>query len=126
MAGALGAIGAVCIIFAFRAGGLPTYVMPIVFGGAPVINVLTTMALHPPKTRREPAVLRRCADGGGRRGHGALLPASGLKPVTGTRRPYRHRYRYRIPCPYFFPTAHSQPAVRRKSWPSLIATELSV
>src|SRR3954467_7216732 len=28
--GALGAIGAVCIIFAFRAGGLPTYVMPVV------------------------------------------------------------------------------------------------
>ncbi len=54
MAGALGAIGAVCIIFAFRAGGLPTYVMPIVFGGAPVINVLMTMALHPPKTAVNP------------------------------------------------------------------------
>jgi drug/metabolite transporter (DMT)-like permease len=49
LAGALGAIGAVCIIFAFRAGGLPTYVMPVVFGGAPVINVLTTMLMHPPK-----------------------------------------------------------------------------
>ena len=48
-AGALGAIGAVCIIFAFRSGGLPNYVMPIVFGGAPLINVLVTMALHPPK-----------------------------------------------------------------------------
>ena len=54
LAGALGAIGAVCIIFAFRAGGLPTYVMPIVFGGAPVINVLTTMALHPPKSSISP------------------------------------------------------------------------
>ena len=54
LAGALGAIGAVCIIFAFRAGGLPTYVMPIVFGGAPVINVLTTMALHPPKSAVNP------------------------------------------------------------------------
>ena len=48
-AGALGAIGAVCIIYAFKSGGLPNYVMPIVFGGAPLINVLVTMALHPPK-----------------------------------------------------------------------------
>ena len=54
LGGALGAAGAVCIIFAFRAGGLPTYVMPIVFGGAPVINVLTTMALHPPKSAVNP------------------------------------------------------------------------
>ncbi|MGH9833345.1 MAG: hypothetical protein ACREBD_08560 [Blastocatellia bacterium] len=53
-AGALGAIGAVCIILAFKAGGLPTYVMPLVFGGAPVINVFVTMALHPPKTTPNP------------------------------------------------------------------------
>ena len=53
-AGALGAIGAVCIIFAFRSGGLPNYVMPIVFGGAPLINVLVTMALHPPKVTPNP------------------------------------------------------------------------
>lgn len=49
IAGALGAIGAACIIWAFRNGGLPVYVMPLVFGGAPVINVLLTMAIHPPK-----------------------------------------------------------------------------
>ncbi len=54
LAGALGAIGAVFIIFAFRAGGLPTYVMPIVFGGAPIINVLTTIAIHPPKSSINP------------------------------------------------------------------------
>jgi hypothetical protein len=53
-AGALGAIGAVCIILAFRNGGLPNYVMPLVFGGAPVINVFVTMALHPPKTSPNP------------------------------------------------------------------------
>ena len=52
--GALGAIGAVCIIYAFRAGGLPAYVMPIVFGGAPVVNVLLSMATHPPKTAPNP------------------------------------------------------------------------
>ena len=54
IAGALGAIGAACIIWAFRNGGLPTYVMPLVFGGAPVINVLLTMVIHPPKTAINP------------------------------------------------------------------------
>ncbi|MGH9943959.1 MAG: hypothetical protein ACRD9R_16565, partial [Pyrinomonadaceae bacterium] len=53
-AGTLGAIGAVCIIFAFRSGGLPTYVMPLVFAGAPVVNVLFSMWLHPPKTAPNP------------------------------------------------------------------------
>jgi hypothetical protein len=53
-AGALGALGAVCIIWAFRTGGLPTYVMPLVFGGAPLINVLVSMALHPPKAAPNP------------------------------------------------------------------------
>jgi len=54
IAGALGAIGAVCIIFAFRSGGLPTYVMPLVFAGAPVVNVLYSMWQHPPKTSPNP------------------------------------------------------------------------
>ena len=48
VAGALGALGAVCIIYAFRSGGSPAIVMPIVFGVAPLINVLVTMAIHPP------------------------------------------------------------------------------
>jgi uncharacterized membrane protein len=52
--GALGALGAVCIIFAFRNGGVPNYVMPIVFGGAPLINVMMTMAMHPPKDKPNP------------------------------------------------------------------------
>lgn len=54
LAGGLGALGAVFIIYAFRAGGLPAYVMPIVFGGAPMINVLFTMYLHPPKVPPNP------------------------------------------------------------------------
>src|SRR5262245_12554476 len=37
IAGALGAAGAACIIWAFKAGGLPLYVMPLVFGGAPLV-----------------------------------------------------------------------------------------
>ena len=54
MAGALGAIGAACIIWAFRAGGLPVIVMPLVFGGAPVVNVLLSMVMHPPKAAPNP------------------------------------------------------------------------
>ena len=54
VAGALGAAGAACIIWAFRSGGLPFYVMPLVFGGAPIINVLIAMTLHPPKDAVNP------------------------------------------------------------------------
>jgi hypothetical protein len=54
VAGALGAIGAACIIWAFRTGGLPVYVMPLVFGGAPIVNVLLSMVMHPPKTAPSP------------------------------------------------------------------------
>jgi len=52
--GALGALGAVCIILAFKSGGLPTYVMPLVFAGAPLVNVLFSMWLHPPKESPNP------------------------------------------------------------------------
>jgi hypothetical protein len=54
VAGALGAIGAVCIIGAFRAGGLPTYVMPLVFAGAPLVNVVVTIWTHPPRHAPNP------------------------------------------------------------------------
>jgi hypothetical protein len=54
IAGLLGAIGAACIIWSFRNGGIPLYVMPLVFGGAPIINVLYSMAVHPPKTAPNP------------------------------------------------------------------------
>jgi hypothetical protein len=54
VAGALGAAGAACIIYAFRTGGLPLYVMPLVFGGAPIVNVLVSMAIHPPKAAINP------------------------------------------------------------------------
>ena len=52
--GALGAAGAICIIYAFKSGGLPTYVMPLVFAGAPLVNVLYSMWQHPPKTSPNP------------------------------------------------------------------------
>ena len=54
IAGILGAAGAVFIIYSFRTGGLPLYVMPLVFGGAPIINVLYSMVLHPPKNAPNP------------------------------------------------------------------------
>lgn len=43
--GALGAVGALGIILAFKFGGRPIYVMPLVFGGAPVINAFLTIYL---------------------------------------------------------------------------------
>jgi len=54
VAGILGAVGAVCIIYAFRAGGSPAYVMPLVFASAPLVNVLFSMYLHPPKIAPSP------------------------------------------------------------------------
>jgi hypothetical protein len=42
LAGAAGAIGALGIIMAFNFGGKPVYVMPLVFGGAPVVATLTS------------------------------------------------------------------------------------
>jgi hypothetical protein len=54
VAGALGAAGAACIIYSFRFGGLPVYVMPLVFGGAPIVNVLVAMVIHPPKQPLSP------------------------------------------------------------------------
>ena len=42
-AGAAGAIGALGVVFALSSGGKPIYVMPLVFGGAPIINVLMSM-----------------------------------------------------------------------------------
>jgi hypothetical protein len=54
IAGILGAAGAVCIIYSFRYGGLPYYVMPLVFGGAPIVNVLVSSIIHPPKAAINP------------------------------------------------------------------------
>ncbi|HVT28595.1 MAG TPA: hypothetical protein VHE81_11330, partial [Lacipirellulaceae bacterium] len=44
LGGAFGAIGALGIIIAFKSGGRPVYVMPLVFGGAPVINTLVAVS----------------------------------------------------------------------------------
>jgi uncharacterized membrane protein len=54
LGGTLGALGAVCIIYALKNGGLPVYVMPLVFAGAPIVNALVSMAIHPPHQRPHP------------------------------------------------------------------------
>src|SRR5262245_35777699 len=42
-AGTAGAVGALGVILAMTNGGSPIYVMPLVFGGAPVVNTLVSM-----------------------------------------------------------------------------------
>jgi len=43
LAGAAGAFGALGLILAFNFGGKPVFVMPLVFGGAPVVNTFVKM-----------------------------------------------------------------------------------
>ena len=52
--GILGAIGALGIIYAFHTGGKPIYVMPLVFVGAPIMNVIVSTIQHPPKSAPSP------------------------------------------------------------------------
>jgi hypothetical protein len=51
LAGVVTAVGALCVILALTNRGNPIYVMPLVFGGAPVVNTLVTMWTS--KTHRE-------------------------------------------------------------------------
>jgi hypothetical protein len=46
LAGTAGALGALGVILALRFGGKPIYVMPLVFGGAPVVNTLLTALMN--------------------------------------------------------------------------------
>ena len=49
-AGGLGAVGAFGVLMALGAkGSTPTAVMSIVFAGAPVVNALAAMFMHPPE-----------------------------------------------------------------------------
>ena len=55
IAGAAGAVGAFTLVLALGAaaqiykGAAAAAVMPIVFGGAPIVNTLVAMTLHPPE-----------------------------------------------------------------------------
>ncbi len=53
-AGTAGAIGALGIIMAFNFGGKPIFVMPLVFGFAPVVNTLVSMVLHSTMGQTQP------------------------------------------------------------------------
>ncbi|MEC9096737.1 MAG: hypothetical protein VX776_08905 [Planctomycetota bacterium] len=43
LAGVCGSVGALGIILSFTFGGKPVFVMPLVFGGAPVVNTITSV-----------------------------------------------------------------------------------
>jgi hypothetical protein len=45
MGGIAGALGSLGVILAFTFGGKPLYVMPLVFGGAPVVNTFISIAM---------------------------------------------------------------------------------
>lgn len=48
IAGIVGAVGAFGVLLAFGAKGTPATVMSIVFAGAPVVNAVVALVLHPP------------------------------------------------------------------------------
>lgn len=48
LAGTVGAIGALGVLLAFGAKGTPAVVMSIIFAGAPIVNALVAIFLHPP------------------------------------------------------------------------------
>lgn len=48
IAGIVGAIGAFGVLLAFGAKGSPAVVMSIIFAGAPVVNAVVALAMHPP------------------------------------------------------------------------------
>jgi hypothetical protein len=48
IAGGVGAIGAFCVLLAFGAKGQPAVVMSIIFAGAPIVNAVVALSLHPP------------------------------------------------------------------------------
>ena len=48
LAGVVGAVGAFCVLLAFGAKGVPSVVMSIIFAGAPIVNAIAAMVMHPP------------------------------------------------------------------------------
>lgn len=48
LAGIVGAVGAFGVLLAFGAKGSPAVVMSIVFAGAPIVNAVVALLLHPP------------------------------------------------------------------------------
>ncbi|XZE53290.1 hypothetical protein SH139x_005025 [Planctomycetaceae bacterium SH139] len=57
LAGCAGALGALGVIMAFTFKGSPVYVIPMVFGGAPIVNTIVTMTLAKTYDRVSPKFL---------------------------------------------------------------------
>ncbi len=53
-AGALGAVGAMCVSGAMKNGGQALYVMPLIFGCAPLVNVIVSSIRHRPAAAPSP------------------------------------------------------------------------
>ena len=49
LAGVVGALGAFFVLLAFANKGMPSVVMSIIFAGAPIINAIVAIAIHPPE-----------------------------------------------------------------------------
>jgi len=47
VAGVVGALGAFFVLMAFGAKGTPSVVMSLVFAGAPVVNAIVAISIHP-------------------------------------------------------------------------------
>ncbi len=73
LGGIAGAAGALCIIFSIKFGGLPIYVAPLVFAGAPIVNAIVSVLWHPPPGWSRPELLK----GWALFGAGILLAAIG-------------------------------------------------
>ncbi|HRX84237.1 MAG TPA: hypothetical protein P5572_04385 [Phycisphaerae bacterium] len=66
IAGALGAVGALGIVFAFKFKGSPLVVPPLVFAGAPIMATFVTMFWDKPAGRIHPLfILGLCMAAGG-------------------------------------------------------------
>ncbi|MAE76331.1 MAG: hypothetical protein CMJ85_05635 [Planctomycetes bacterium] len=48
LAGGAGAVGAFGVLLAFGAKGHPAVVMSIIFAGAPIVNAVVALTIHPP------------------------------------------------------------------------------
>lgn len=48
IAGVVGAVGALGVLLAFGQGGHPSAVMSIIFAGAPIVNSVVALWMHPP------------------------------------------------------------------------------
>lgn len=74
LGGIAGAAGALCIIFSLKNGGIPRFVAPLVFAGAPIVNAIVSLLWHPPKL---PMFDSRVLPGWLMFGVGLLLAAAG-------------------------------------------------